>query len=323
MFRITSLALASIVATAASAHGATTTFDITGFSAFTGGTPGTLNSQVLVDLGIPFADISEIAYNNLSIQLSNGSFADEFVLSANQSSNAGPFWDIAPFTTGGTPNPAGPISGLFSTTANFAGGPFQTLNDGKLLFYVYDLLNDAGNALDATVLSGSITVTYEPGTPPPPPTPPVSTAALVGGSLTGTIAPGSGADAWYSFTLTTPTAVSFDTLGTTGLDVDTELFLYDSFGTLIGTDDDDGPTGPETFLSILNSGDELPAQLPAGTYYLAVSEFNTAGGPGFVLTAGGTVGGDFVLNGLSIIPEPASLSMLALAMTMIRRRRHA
>lgn len=145
---------------------ATVTVDLTGFQTFNGGFPGALNSQLLVPVS-PLAQITGVSFSNLSIQLENGSFGGEFVLSTNDSANlgnAGTFWDYRPFPTDDDdPAVLGPISGSFTAPSNqFNSGPFPLLADGNLLLYVYETFNDAGNARDAVVLSGTLTITYTP-----------------------------------------------------------------------------------------------------------------------------------------------------------------
>ncbi|MEL6393243.1 MAG: PPC domain-containing protein, partial [Bacteroidota bacterium] len=89
-------------------------------------------------------------------------------------------------------------------------------------------------------------------------------------------------------------AVNFQGYGTGDLVVntegstnDTELGLYDSAGNLIDNDDDGG-TG---LLSMVSAAD-----LPAGTYYVVVGDFNTSfGSTGFSVSPG-TGGGDIVVN---------------------------
>lgn len=169
----------------------------------------------------------------------------------------------------------------------------------------------AANPSTATAFTGTLTI----GTPVV--TPPTSTPTTLSGSLTGSL--GAGGVTWYSFT-TTGGPVSFDTEGSNlGPSNDTELFLYSSSGALLGTDDDDG-TG---LLSILNSGDELPASLPAGTYYLAIGGFNTtASAAPFGVTSTSSNTGNYVINGLSVVvPEPTSLALIGLTGLVARRRR--
>lgn len=168
----------------------------------------------------------------------------------------------------------------------------------------------AGNPSTATAINGTLTLSAF-----VPPTPPASQAVSLGGSITGSLA--AGQVNWYSFT-TAGGAVSFDTEGSAlSPSNDTELFLYDSNGSLLGTDDDDG-TG---LLSILNSGDELPASLAAGTYYLAIGSFNTVGNPDWTVTSTSSNTGAYVINGISVIPEPTSLAMVGVIGALVRRRR--
>lgn len=145
-----------------------------------------------------------------------------------------------------------------------------------------------------------------------PPTPPPSTDAVLGGSISGTLAPGG--HAWYRFDYAGG-GFTLDTEGSVfAPSNDTELGLFNSNGQLVAQDDDGG-TG---LLSSLNS----PAGLAAGTYYVAVGGFNTTHAGGFSAT-GGTNGGSFVLNGLQIVPEPTGLAALGLVASMVVRRRRS
>ena len=138
---------------------------------------------------------------------------------------------------------------------------------------------------------------------------PASTAVVVGGSVTGSLA--AGQVNFYSFT-TAGGALSFNTEGTTlSATNDTELFLFNSAGVQIATDDDSG-TGN---LSLLN------ATVAAGTYYLGFGAFNTSSGPNFLLTSTSTQTGNFIINGISVVPEPTTLASLALGGLLVRRRR--
>jgi hypothetical protein len=201
-----------------------------------------------------------------------------------------------------------PATGTGYTSANYGTQPAGTY------YFVVDAFQGAAATLSAPgPVTGTITIT-DPGAPIPPPP---STPVTLGGSVTGTLA--AGQVKWYSFTLAAPTAVSFDTEGTTlsGTN-DTELFLYNSAGALLGTDDDDGTDN----LSILNSGDELPATLAAGTYYLGFGAFNTTGAAGFGLTSASTQTGSFVVHGITAaVPEPMSLAALSMGGLLMRRRR--
>jgi hypothetical protein len=142
---------------------------------------------------------------------------------------------------------------------------------------------------------------------------PNSTQAFLGGSTTGTLAPGT--HQWFRFNFGGGSGFAIDTEGSTFLPSnDTELALFDAQGFLL-EEDDDGGTG---LLSLITS----PAGLPAGTYYLAIGGFNTIWGDGFQAT-GGSNGGPFVINGLNTIPEPGTLGLLGAAGLLALRRRRA
>lgn len=121
-------------------------------------------------------------------------------------------------------------------------------------------------------------------------------------------------------------------IGTESSSFDTEIGLYNSWGGLLGFDDDSGAG----LTSLLAAN-----QLEAGTYYLAVGGFNTVFATGFDVTGGtstGTVGG--VVNNTSfsgtidgagqilwytftVTPTPGALSVLGLGAVVAGRRRRS
>ncbi len=153
-------------------------------------------------------------------------------------------------------------------------------------------------------------------------TPPASTATTLGGSLSAPLA-AAGVD-WYSFTYSGTGALHLDTAGSTltastlGDPNDTEIGLYSATGSLVGTNDDVNFTG-----GVLTSAlDFASGALPAGTYYLAVGGFNTNfATSAFGVTSTAIQSGTIVVNGLQVVPEPASLAVAGLAGLVIRRRR--
>jgi hypothetical protein len=113
---------------------------------------------------------------------------------------------------------------------------------------------------------------------------------------------------WFSFTLgceMNAADTEFFDLDTEGSAIsDTELGLFDSVGTLIGSDDDGGNglkslltygTGSGILYDGVAANGNDGAVLAAGTYYLAVGEFNSIFASGFVVT-GGDAAGTFDIN---------------------------
>lgn len=117
---------------------------------------------------------------------------------------------------------------------------------------------------------------------------------------------------WYKFTTTTATSSSFffdiDTVGTTAFgNNDTEIAIFSNAGALIATDDDTC----DVLLSQLSFGVGAPERaaygdgepfagdngdLPAGTYYLAVTGFNGVFGNGWSASNDDTDSGPVVIN---------------------------
>jgi hypothetical protein len=127
---------------------------------------------------------------------------------------------------------------------------------------------------------------------------------------------------WYKFSLpgniTAPGYLYIDTEGSTGV-TDTEIALYDSVGNFLVTDDDDG-TGNLSLLKF-GAGQTDGAFVGAGDYYLAVGGFNSSFANGFAATSTSTYTGAYELNFSTNVPEPATLSLLALAGLALLRRR--
>ena len=121
---------------------------------------------------------------------------------------------------------------------------------------------------------------------------------------------------WVTFThtggpLSATTAGSTLTGGTFGPD-DTEIGLYDAAGILLGSNDD------EDFANnILTSRLDF-ANLPAGTYGVAIGTFNTEYADGYAVTSGLGTG----IVQLTLIPTPATAALFGMAgLAGIRRRR--
>lgn len=153
---------------------------------------------------------------------------------------------------------------------------------------------------------------------------------------TGNLAPGQ--VIWYKFTVPAVSAafnefLTIDTFGSTliggtfGDGNDSEIGLYNSFGALMGTNDD-ANSPPALLLSYMNygasqSGPVAPiSDLAAGTYYLAFGGFNTTFGPAFAATSTSPVNGQYKVTFNTNVPEPMTLSLLGVAALLgIRRSR--
>lgn len=146
--------------------------------------------------------------------------------------------------------------------------------------------------------------------------------------------------AWVSFSLSQAIDASvFLELTTVDLvgagNIDTEIGLYDAAGNRIA-DDDDGAFSTASLLSFgSGSGradlDENGAAaaagqdgtLAAGTYYLAIGEFNVDFfDTNFdVESTGSDIGGEIALNIFTNVPAPSSAALLGLGGLVAARRR--
>jgi hypothetical protein len=151
-FAIAALALAALAGTA---HADFVTIDLAGWQT-AGGYLNAGNTSATISIPVG-SQITGVSYEDLEFTTQNGSFLNEFVISVNDGT-AGAFWDSLVSTTnaGGT---FGPASAAFVDGGPLAaGGPFTTTTD--LFVTVYETFNDAGNAVDAVVASGVLTITY-------------------------------------------------------------------------------------------------------------------------------------------------------------------
>ncbi|MEM7311689.1 MAG: PEP-CTERM sorting domain-containing protein [Planctomycetota bacterium] len=156
--------------------------------------------------------------------------------------------------------------------------------------------------------------------------------------------PGQGSNAYHTnvadgldfFTLEIPAAVgpggylnltTSDAL--TGDTIDTEIFLFDSAGMLVATDDDGGAGtysqlsfGIDDPLVIDPAAGEDGATLPAGMYTAVIGGFNTTVGSDIASLVPGTASGDYNLDVAFAVPEPSTFALLfsaLLGLMMVRR----
>jgi hypothetical protein len=125
---------------------------------------------------------------------------------------------------------------------------------------------------------------------------------------------------WYAFDYSGVGEVYLSTLGTAIEDDtfpnDTEMGLYSATGALIASNDDID-FASDIFESELFFGE---GELPAGTYYLATGAWGLTFGPAFGVTQSAVSASGFVnVTGL-VIPEPATLGLLA-GVTLLGLRR--
>ena len=138
--------------------------------------------------------------------------------------------------------------------------------------------------------------------------PPASVSAIPSGAITTTLS--AGQVLWFTFNHPGGT-FSVDTAGSTLTPRnDTELFLFNSNGIVMASNDD---IGPGNCLSRIST-----PSLAAGTYYLAACGYNhhTTYDCNFTVFAFGTSveAGQLVLNGLTVTPEPSTPDLAAVSL---------
>jgi len=152
-------------------------------------------------------------------------------------------------------------------------------------------------------------------------TAPDAMQTMLGGSLSSDLS--ASQIVWYKFDYSGLGAFTIDTIGSDltenagEFEDDTEIALYSSSGSMIDTNDDIDFAGG-MLTSSLTFGD---GELPAGTYYLAAGGFDSAFGGSFGASSTSISTGKLVVNGLSNVPEPTTLGLLAAVGTLALRRR--
>lgn len=134
--------------------------DMTGWESY-GAFGHELNSELVVPLAAG-SEIINIEFVDISITPNGPSWSSEFTASVNDgtgSDNFFDFWDSSIPGSADDPDPIGPASSPFANPGLFGSGPF-TVTTGSLFITVYDTFNDGGDALDTTVDSGGILITY-------------------------------------------------------------------------------------------------------------------------------------------------------------------
>lgn len=245
----------------------------------------------------------------------------------------GGFLDLQPF-----PSASSTFTTLSFTGSMFVGTGVDPI--GGWSVKTFESFDDSGG-VDADWSSLEFRFTDEP---------PVAPSAIDLGALPVGVTSRSGTLAstnrvqWYKFTTG---AAASSGLGTF-LDIDTELSaltpsndteigLFNEFGVLVGSDDDDGsgllsqltygagtrPAAPPTGGGTLGlTYDGRDGSLPAGTYYLAVASFNSTFASGFSVTAGTSNTGPFTINiNTTAVPAPGALALIAVGGVFARRRR--
>ena len=256
-----------------------------------------------------------------------GSYLSELSLGITNPTAVNGFVTLTSGTTWSGTVHIGPI------TIGGGGSLWGTNTVGNWRFEMYEGYDDTG--VDATWTN--VNIQFQDYVIPAPPAATDLGAVVdlgVDPDLTTTFALAAAQVKWYKFTIA-ENAVSpgkyLDIDTETSVVTDTEIGLYRANGHMVATDDDDGTD----MLSQLTFGDVGPrpavgnglayngrdGALVAGTYYLAVGGFNSTFGDGFAVTSTSTRTGNVTVRfGTNIIPEPASLVLIALGALALRRR---
>ena len=146
--------------------------------------------------------------------------------------------------------------------------------------------------------------------------PPPSAPAELGGRATTRLEAGEVVFYRFEYDGSMAMFITAESTSDAGGPLDTELALFNSLGTLITTSDDRSPTNPTSGILVDANG------LPSGTYFLAASASPTEFGDDFMAVSTSSLTGTLVVDGLTVIPEPAGAALLGLAgLAALRRRR--
>ncbi len=189
------------------------------------------------------------------------------------------------------------------TTNGGNGGTIPVGSAWNLEFY--ETFDDGGVGVDET----GANIDYTINQPPSPPTNTDLGTVTEGNPLVATInSLAAGEVAWYKFTLASDVNAASDqwlSIWTGESTLDTEIGLYRPDGTLANSDDNSGAGNLSAFLYGIMPGDPSSGYdigtpdatlLTAGTYYLAVAEFNATFAGDFGVTSTGLGGGPVSLH---------------------------
>ncbi|MGD9689834.1 MAG: MYXO-CTERM sorting domain-containing protein [Phycisphaerales bacterium] len=315
------------------------TFNFAGPIVSNGPAGNAVNGTAMITFSNSFLWDGTISVNGTLTEVNTGTFASEArirtITSGNGTGNSGGFTTLGNFT--GSTNVVGT-----SAVTGLTGIPFDPFGQTWTLNF-FESFDDGGVAsIDAEWTN--LDITFNAFIAPPVP-PSIDLGTVSNGNYPamqmGAIA--SGEVVWFRLDVAAGTnPLDFFTLGSLGTggaggSLDTEIGLYNSLGFLLASNDDvGGISGFGNFTSRIRvgggSGVDLNGEqaggtaggasltsLDAGTYYLALSTFNSTFANGFNVV-GGSNSGEYKLT---IVPAPGAAALAGLGVLALGRRRRA